>query len=53
VHAGVDLGPGPGRGRTVIDRWGRLPQPVNAHLLETLDGDGFFNLLGERIASLP
>jgi purine nucleosidase len=53
VHAGVDLGPGPGRGRTVIDRWGRLPQPVNARLLETLDADGFFNLLGERIASLP
>jgi len=53
VRADVDLGEGPGRGRTVIDRWGRLGQPVNAHLLETLDADGFFHLLGERIASLP
>ena len=53
VHAGVDLGEGPGRGRTVIDRWERLRQPANAHLLETLDGENFFHLLGERIASLP
>ncbi len=53
VHAGVDLGEGPGRGRTVIDRWGRLRQPANAQLLETLDAERFFELLGERIASLP
>jgi purine nucleosidase len=53
VHATVDLGEGPGRGRTVIDRWGRLRQPANAHLLETLDSERFFNLLGERIATLP
>jgi len=53
VHAGVDLGEGPGRGRTVIDRWEQLKRPANARLLETLDADGFFNLLGERIASLP
>ncbi len=46
----VDLGPGISRGRTVIDRWGGIP---NAAVLETLDADGFFVLLGERLATLP
>jgi len=50
VHVAVDLGPGPSRGRTVIDRWGRSRQPVNARLLETLDADGFFELLGQHLA---
>jgi inosine-uridine nucleoside N-ribohydrolase len=49
----VDLGPGPSRGRTVIDRWGRTGAPHNATVLETLDADGFFTLLGERVAHLP
>ena len=49
----VDLGPGPSRGRTVIDRWRRTGAPHNAILLETLDADGFFALLGERLARLP
>lgn len=49
VHVAVDLGPGPSRGRTVIDRWGRLRQPANARLLETLDADGFFALLGNAL----
>ena len=49
----VDLGPGPSRGRTVIDRWRRTGAPLNATLLETLDPDGFFSLLGERLARLP
>jgi inosine-uridine nucleoside N-ribohydrolase len=49
----MDLGPGPGRGRTLIDRWGRTGDPVNATVLETLDADGFFDLLGRRLASLP
>jgi purine nucleosidase len=51
--ASVDLGPGPSRGRTVIDRWGRSGAPDNVTLLETLDADGFFGLLGERLAGLP
>ncbi|WP_428485894.1 nucleoside hydrolase [Rhodopila sp.] len=47
----IDLGPGPSRGRTLIDRWsGATP---NATVLETLDADGFFALLGERLARLP
>jgi purine nucleosidase len=53
VQAGVDLGLGPGRGRTVIDRWERLPGGRNATLLETLDAPGFFALLAERLARLP
>ncbi len=50
VYATMDLGPGPGRGRTVIDRWGRLGRPANATLLERLDVEGFFGLLGARIS---
>lgn len=49
----VDLGPGPSRGRTVIDRWGRTGAPHNATVLQTIDADGFFALLGERLARLP
>ena len=49
----VDLGPGPSRGRTVIDRWRRTGAPANVTLLETLDADGFFALLCERLARLP
>jgi inosine-uridine nucleoside N-ribohydrolase len=48
----VDLGPGPSRGRTVIDRWGRTGAPANVTLLQTLDGDGFFALLAERLSRL-
>lgn len=51
--ARVDLGPGPSRGRTVIDRWGATGDPGNATVLESLDADGFFQLLGERLALLP
>ena len=49
----VDLGPGIGRGRTVIDRWNRTGDAHNAVVMETLDADGFFTLLGERLARLP
>jgi purine nucleosidase len=49
----IDLGPCVGRGRTVIDRWDRTGDPHNAIVLETLDADGFFTLLGERLARLP
>jgi purine nucleosidase len=49
----VDLGPGPGRGRTLIDRWGRTGDPLNAMVLETIDAPAFFDLLGQRLAQLP
>jgi purine nucleosidase len=53
VHAAAECSPGPARGRTLIDRWGRLRQAPNARLLDTLDADGFFGLLAERLARLP
>lgn len=49
----MDLGPGPSRGRTVIDRWNRTGAPQNATVLETLEADAFFARLGERLARLP
>ena len=49
----IDLGPGPSRGRTLIDRWNRTGDPFNAVVLETLDADGFFYLLWQRLALLP
>lgn len=49
----VDLGPGLSRGRTVIDRWDRTGEAHNALVLETLDAEGFFSLLTERLAQLP
>jgi len=51
--AEMDLGPGPSRGRTVIDRWDRLGRPHNARVLETLDTAAFFELLSNRLARLP
>lgn len=53
AHAEVDLAHGPSRGRTVIDRWGRLGRTPNVRLLETLDADGFFALLERSLAALP
>ncbi len=49
----IDLGPGPNRGRTLIDRWGRSNDPINAVVLETLDAPKFFDLIGQRLAQLP
>jgi inosine-uridine nucleoside N-ribohydrolase len=53
VHAAVDCGPGPSRGRTIIDRWGRGGGSPNARFLETLDAERFFALVAERLAKLP
>jgi purine nucleosidase len=52
VHVHVECA-GVARGRTVVDRWERSGQPPNARLLETLDAEGFFALLGETLAALP
>ncbi len=51
--ATVDLGPGPSRGRTIIDRWHRTKAPPNVTVLETLNAAGFFTLLSERLTRLP
>ena len=50
VHAAVELA-GASRGRTNIFHR-RLPAPANARVLELLDADGFFALLGERVLAL-
>jgi purine nucleosidase len=52
AFARMDLAQGPSRGRTVIDRWDRLKRAPNVRLLETLDPDGFFDVLIERLAKL-
>ncbi len=49
----VELGPGPCRGRTVFDRWGRTGDLLNAVVLETIDAPAFFDLLRHRLAQLP
>ena len=48
----VDLGPGPSRGRTVIDRWRRTGAPFNATVLETLDA-GRLLLAARRTPRTP
>jgi inosine-uridine nucleoside N-ribohydrolase len=51
VH--VELASGPERGRTVINFQASNLRVPQATVLETLDADAFFALLGERLASLP
>jgi purine nucleosidase len=41
------------RGMTVVDWRGISGRPPNARVLTTIDADGFFALLTERIAALP
>ena len=52
VHVQVECA-GVARGRTVVDRWERSGLRPNARLLETLDAEGFFTLVGESLARLP
>lgn len=40
-------------GMTVIDWWGVTDRPRNAMVMRTIDHDGFFELLTERLAILP
>ena len=40
-------------GRTVCDVHARSGQAANANVLQKIDADGFFALLGERLARLP
>jgi purine nucleosidase len=49
----VELAFGLGRGRTYIDRWQRSGSPARVKVLETIDVDGFFDLLGAHLALLP
>lgn len=40
-------------GMTVADWWGVTDRPANALFIRNLDRDGFFDLLSDRIATLP
>ena len=39
-------------GRTVVDLWNTTGRKPNATVIERIDGDGFFELLIERLARL-
>lgn len=39
-------------GQTVIDRWGVSNHPPNAHVLHSVDAEGFYDLLITRLTSL-
>lgn len=40
-------------GMTVIDWWGVTGRPSNARFITTVDADGFYELLTEKLARLP
>jgi inosine-uridine nucleoside N-ribohydrolase len=48
----VDCGAELGRGRTNVDRYGRVGWEPNAHVGVDIDAEGFIELLLERISSL-
>ena len=40
-------------GMTVVDWWGVTGRPVNARFIKTVDADGFYELLAQKLALLP
>ncbi len=40
-------------GMTVVDWWGVTGRLVNARFMNTVDADGFYDLLTEKLARLP
>jgi purine nucleosidase len=40
-------------GMTVVDWWGVTGRPANARFLTTVDADGIYGLLTEKLARLP
>jgi inosine-uridine nucleoside N-ribohydrolase len=53
VRCGVRIDLGElGRGRTNVDRWGRMGWEPNAEVAVEIDAPGFLDLLEERLASL-
>ncbi|GAA4006375.1 nucleoside hydrolase [Deinococcus rubellus] len=49
----IDTTEGPSAGRTVCDVWKVTGQPPNADVALTVDADGFFALLTERLGRYP
>jgi len=54
VHCGVkvDTGGELSRGRTNVDRWGRMGWEPNAHVAVDIDSKGFLDLLTQRLIDL-
>jgi purine nucleosidase len=50
VIVGVETHAGPGFGATVVDWWRRGPRPANVRFVHGVDAEGFFRLVGERLA---
>ena len=40
-------------GMTVVDWWGVTGRPVNARFMNTVDADGFYELLAQKLVLLP
>jgi purine nucleosidase len=40
-------------GMTVVDWWGVTRRKPNVRMMNTVDADGFFDLLTEKLARLP
>ena len=56
VHCGVRIDTGPSefsRGRTNVDRWGRMGWEPNCHVATDIDADRFISLLVRRLSSSP
>jgi inosine-uridine nucleoside N-ribohydrolase len=51
-HVAIDCESELCRGRTVVDLWRRSGKEPNAHVAVGVDGEGFLELLLERIESL-
>jgi purine nucleosidase len=52
-HVAIETGSELTMGRTVVDWSRRTPAPANAKVIDSIDADGFFALLTERLAKLP
>ncbi len=52
VAVEIDIAPGPTLGMTVVDWWGVTDASPNATVMNSVDSDGFYNLLVERISRL-
>ncbi len=52
VYVAVETGSELTMGATVVDYWGVTGRPANANWIHSIDADGFFQLLTERLARL-
>ena len=52
-NVAIDITSDRSMGRTLVDWRERTDAPINARVIDELDADGFFDLLTERLASLP